>query len=349
VALDKTGTLTRGTPAVSSVDVFDVASAPGQTITPSLHDILTWAMTAEARSEHHLAAAINAYGKARGAEPLPADDWEFYPGLGVAATTGQQRIFVGNRRLMEDNGIAFTERHEAALAAREQAGDAVAWVAVNGQLAGLIGIHDPVRDGARDLIPALRRAGIRKTVMLTGDNQAAARRVADALGIDVVKAGLLPAEKVFAIQELQQQGHVVAMIGDGINDAPALATADVSIAMGTSGTDVAMESADIVLVEDRLDKVPVAIDLSRRILRIVKENVTIAVATVLLLLAGVVTRHVGLGLGMFVHEASILLVIANGMRLLRTGKTASPAAAVAVGSAGPPGGARAAVRPSDAV
>src|SRR5690606_33504875 len=116
-----------------------------------------------------------------------------------------------------------------------------------------------------------------------------------------------------------------------------------------SGTDVAMESADIVLVEDRLDKVPVAIDLSRRILRIVKENVTIAVATVLLLLAGVVTRHVGLGLGMFVHEASILLVIANGMRLLRTGKTASPAAAVAVGSAGPPGGARAAVRPSDAV
>ena len=153
--------------------------------------------------------------------------------------------------------------------------------------------------------------------MLTGDNEAAARRVAEKAGIDEVKAGLLPAEKVAAIRELQREGWVVAMIGDGVNDAPALAAADVSIAMGASGTGAAMESADVVLVQDRLEKVPEAIELSRRILRVVQQNVVIAVGAVAALLAGVAFRRVGLGLGMLVHEASILAVLANGMRLLR--------------------------------
>lgn len=331
VAFDKTGTLTKGTPSVSHVDVFDAEESDeneSESFPITESDVLAWAMTAEERSEHHLAAAINAYGKEKGVEPLRADSWDFYPGLGIAAAAGGTRILVGNRRLMEENGITFDRRHEQALAARAQAGDAVAWVAVNGRLVGLIGIHDPVREAAAGLIPALRRAGVRKTVMLTGDNEAAARRVADQLGIDLVRASLLPEEKVTAVKQLQDEGNVVAMIGDGINDAPALATADVSIAMGTSGTEVAMESADIVLVEDRLEKVPEAINLSRRILRIVKENVAIAVATVLLLLAGVVTRHVGLGLGMLVHEASILIVIANGMRLLRTPKHKASATAI---------------------
>ncbi len=307
VAFDKTGTLTQGAPAVSSIDVFDADE----------RDVLAWAMAAEERSEHHLAAAIQAYGKERGVDPMPAEEWEFFPGLGVAATAGGRRVVVGNRRLMEQNGVAFEARHEAALAAKAEAGDAVAWIAVDGRVVGLIGIQDPLREAARDLVPALRRAGVGTTVMLTGDHEAAARRVADELGIDVVKAGLLPEEKVAAVKRLQNQGYVVAMIGDGINDAPALATADVSVAMGASGTEVAMESADIVLVEDRLEKIPEAIALSRRILRVIKQNVAIAVGTVLMLLAGVVTRHVGLGLGMLVHEASILVVIANGMRLLR--------------------------------
>jgi len=310
VAFDKTGTLTQGRPEVSGLATFDEDELT----------VLACAMTAEERSEHHLAAAVNAHGKARGARPLPAEAWRFYPGMGVEAVACGRRILVGNRRLMEENGIAFEPRHQEALAARAAAGEAVAWVAVDRRLVGLIAIHDPLREAARDLIPALRRAGVRKTVMVTGDHEAAARRVADRLGIDEVRAGLLPEEKVAAIRELQAEGRVVAMIGDGVNDAPALAAADVSIAMGESGTGVAMESADIVLVEDRLEKVPEAIVLSRRILRVIQQNVTVAVATVLLLLAGVVTRHVGLGLGMLVHEASILVVIANGMRLLGPGR-----------------------------
>jgi Cd2+/Zn2+-exporting ATPase len=153
--------------------------------------------------------------------------------------------------------------------------------------------------------------------MLTGDNMAAANQVAAELGIDMVNAGLLPEEKVAVIRRLQKSHHVVAMIGDGVNDAPALATADVSIAMGGSGTQVAIDTADIALMEDRLDKIPLAILLSRRILAVVRQNVIIAVVTVVLLLVGVLNRSVGLGLGMLVHEASVLLVIVNGMRLLR--------------------------------
>src|SRR5690606_4222010 len=182
-------------------------------------DVLAWAMTAEERSEHHLAAAINAYGKSIGVRPLAADGWDYYPGLCVGATAGDKRVLVGSRRLMEEHGVPIEPRHEDALAARAEAGDAVAFVAVNGRLVGLIGIHDPVREGTEGLMPALRRAGVGKTVMLTGDNEAAARRVANRIGIDVVMAGLLPEEKVAAIQHLQREGHVVAMIGDGINDA----------------------------------------------------------------------------------------------------------------------------------
>lgn len=308
IAFDKTGTLTEGKPQVSQVVAFGVEE--GQ--------MLAWAATAEERSEHHLAAAIVAYAAGRGVGPEAATEWEFYPGLGVAAKTETDHVLVGNKRLMTQFEIEFGAEHEAAAAEREAVGDALAYVAANGRLVGLIGIQDTVRPAAHGLVPALKQAGVHRTVMLTGDHAAAANKVAGELGIDTVRAGLLPEDKVTAIRALREEGHIVAMIGDGINDAPALATADVSIAMGTSGTQVAMESADIVLVEDRLEKIPAAIRLSRDILRIVKQNVAVAVGTVLLLLLGVVTRNVGLGLGMLVHEASILVVIANGMRLLRT-------------------------------
>lgn len=307
VAFDKTGTLTQGKPTVSQVVPF-IGDA---------NHVLKLAATAEGRSEHHLATAILAHAKKEDVELMEATDWDFFPGLGISAKTDGYDILVGNRRLVESRHIQLNAEHLAALDERQEQGEALAFVVANNELIGLIGIHDPLRSAAKTLVPALNKAGVRQTVMLTGDHEAAANRVAGQLGIDEVRAGLLPEEKVDAIRHIQAQNHVVAMIGDGINDAPALATADVSIAMGISGTEVAMESADIVLVEDRLDKIPTAIYLTRTILGVVRQNVVIAVVTVLALLVGVVTRNVGLGLGMLVHEASILIVIANGMRLLK--------------------------------
>ncbi|MDF2626226.1 MAG: cadmium-translocating P-type ATPase [Symbiobacteriaceae bacterium] len=309
VTLDKTGTLTQGRPQVTSVVPF------GGHDTTSL---LTLAATAEQRSEHHLAAAILTYAKELGVAPSPVGEWRLDPGLGAVALTERGEILVGNRRHLTANGVALAPAEEAVIAAAEARGETIALVALGGRPAGLLGISDPVRPEARAMLGALRRAGVRRTVMLTGDHAAAARQVATALGIDEVRAGLSPADKVAAVRELQARGHVVAMIGDGINDAPALATADVAIAMGGSGTQAAIEVADVTLMSDRLERVPEAIALSRRIMAVVRQNVALAVAVVLLLLAGVVTRRVFLSGGMLVHEASVIIVILNGMRLLRS-------------------------------
>ncbi|MHB9144274.1 MAG: heavy metal translocating P-type ATPase [Symbiobacteriia bacterium] len=323
LAFDKTGTLTLGQPKVTQVVAFGAGGVgPGG----NAATVLALAAAAEQRSEHHLAMAILEHARSEGVTPAPADDWTLEPGLGATAhsrtahgPTGE--ILVGNRRLLAAHGLELTPEQEAQVAAHEAAGETVALVAAAGQAQGFLSITDPLRPEAAELVDGLRRVGIRHTVMLTGDNPAAAERVASRLGIDEVRAGLLPADKVTAIRELQAKGHRVAMIGDGINDAPALAAADVAIAMGVSGTQAAIETADIALMADRLDRVPYAIGLSRQIVGVVRQNVAIAVITVLLLLAGVVGRVVLLGGGMLVHEASVLAVILNGMRLLRPGRS----------------------------
>lgn len=306
VALDKTGTLTRGRPAVAAVVPF----------AGDADRLLALAAAAEQRSEHHLAAAILAHAREQGIDPAPAGDWTLEPGLGAVARGAEGEMLVGNRRLLAARGVALTPEQEAAAAAHEAAGQTLALVAAGGRAVGLIGITDPIRPEAEGLVAALRQAGVRHTVLLTGDHAATAGRVASRLGLDAVHAGLLPADKVAAIRDLQARGHVVAMIGDGVNDAPALAAADVSVAMGQSGTQAAIETADIALMSDRLLQVPYAIGLSRRIMRVVRQNVALAVAVVVLLLAGVIGRVVFLGAGMLVHEVSVLLVILNGMRLL---------------------------------
>ena len=314
VAFDKTGTLTRGRPEVTAVVAFAGDS----------RRLVALAAAAEQRSEHHLATAILARAQGEGIEPAAASDWSLIPGLGAVARGEAGEILVGNRRLLAAHGIDLTPDQAAELTAHEAAGETVALVAAGGAVQGLLGITDPLRPEAAGLMARLQQSGVRRTLLLTGDNAAAAGRIARRLGIDEVRAGLLPEDKVTAIREQQVAGHVVAMIGDGVNDAPALAAADVSIAMGASGTQAALEAADIALMGDRLEQIPFAIGLSRRILSVVRQNVAFAVGVVLLLLAGVVTRQVSLGSGMLIHEASVLIVIANGMRLLGRRPTPTP-------------------------
>ncbi|HWI60528.1 MAG TPA: cation-translocating P-type ATPase [Symbiobacteriaceae bacterium] len=314
VALDKTGTLTQGRPRVTSITAF-----AGETA----ENVALLAATAEQRSEHHLATAILTHARELGLTPAPAAEWSLEPGLGATALTAEGEILVGNRRLLENRRVALSQTQEEAIAEAEGRGETIALVALNNRPIGLLGISDPIRPEAGALVAALKRAGVQQTVMLTGDHAAAARRVAASLHLADVRAGQSPIDKVNAVRELQAQGHVVAMIGDGINDAPALGAADVSIAMGGTGTQVAIEAADVALMSDRIEKVPQAIDMSRRIMAVVRQNVFLAVSVVLLLLAGVVTKRVFLSGGMLIHEASVLIVIINGMRLLRQKRTAA--------------------------
>lgn len=193
-------------------------------------------------------------------------------------------------------------------------------VSLDDKVIGVLGISDPIRKTAASMIQRLKETGVRRIVMLTGDDRLTAETIARQAGIDEVYAELLPEDKLAVIRDLQKEGHVVAMIGDGINDAPALAAADLGIAMGAAGTDVAIETADIALMSDDLMKIPEAVRLSKSTLKNIYQNVFIALATVSTLLLGVLMGKVDMAGGMLIHEASVLIVILNGMRLLRVGE-----------------------------
>jgi len=191
-------------------------------------------------------------------------------------------------------------------------------VAIDGRIAGVVAVADRVRVDAAHMVAGLHAAGVRKVVMLTGDTAAVAKAVGAQVGIDDVRAGLLPEDKLDAVRELQRNGHTVAMVGDGVNDAPALAMADIGVAMGAAGTGVAIETADIALMGDDLLKLPRAVTLARRTVRTMRQNIAIALVTVVMLLAGVLVGGVTMSIGMLVHEVSVLVVIVNAMRLLRS-------------------------------
>lgn len=308
VALDKTGTLTRGKPRLTDVLVL----GEGHTRT----SVLRWAALAEAGSEHPLAAPVLAAATQEGAYggELPTHA-ESVPGKGVKAVIGNSAVLVGNQSLMEAEGLR--DPAAAAAAARlAAAGRTPMLVAVDDAVIGVVAVADELRPEAKELVSQLRRAGVRHVAMLTGDAQPVADAVAAATGITDVRAGLLPEEKLEAIAELRGRGYVVAMVGDGVNDAPALATADIGVAMGAAGSAVAVETADIALMADDLRKLPYAIGLAKRTVRIMRQNIVVALLTVGLLLAGVLWGGVTMAIGMLVHEGSVLLVIANAMRLL---------------------------------
>src|SRR5690606_13887971 len=200
---------------------------------------------------------------------------------------------------------------------REKAGNTAVLIAVDKQLAGVISIADQIKPEAKSAIQQLRHAGVKQAIMLTGDNRHTAQLVGDELGLDAVHAELLPQDKGKWVNELKSQGYRVAMVGDGINDAPALATADVGLAMGVGGTDISMEAADIVLMSDRLDQFAHAYSLSKATVRNMQQNTILAGGTVILLRAGVLLGKIFLASGMLVHELSVLLVTLNAVRLIR--------------------------------
>src|ERR1035437_9825075 len=287
VAVDKTGTLTTGRPHLSDVVVLDPRMDRAQ--------VLSWAARAEAGSEHPLARPILA---AAAEQNLPIaglpEHTEPVPGKGIAAPTDGRRVLVGNLALLEQYGVADTMGAAGAAEKLASAG------------------HTPVIVAVDDTV-----AGVKKVIMLTGDAPLVANAIGEATGVDEVHAGLLPEDKLVVVQELQRQGHIVAMVGDGVNDAPALATANIGVAMGAAGSAVAVETADIALMGDNLLKLPEAISLARRTVSNMRQNIAIALTTVSLLLLGVLLGGVTMTIGMLVHEVSVLVVIVNAMRLLR--------------------------------
>ncbi|PYF97882.1 Cd2+/Zn2+-exporting ATPase [Georgenia satyanarayanai] len=310
VALDKTGTLTEGRPHLTDVVVL----APGL----SRADVLTWAARAEAGSEHPLARPVIDTASAEGlpVNGLP-ERTDPVPGKGIVATLDGHRVAVGNLPLLTDEGITDDRGAAAEVDRLAGLGRTPMVVTLDGDVVGVVAVADRVRAEAREMVVRLHDAGITRVVMLTGDNRRVAEAVAVDVGVDEVRAELLPEDKVAAVMELQADGRVVAMVGDGVNDAPALATAEIGIAMGAAGTGVAIETADIALMNDDLLRVPLALSLARRTVSVMRLNISIALATVGVLLAGVLAGGVTMAVGMLVHQASVLAVILNAMRLLR--------------------------------
>ncbi len=313
VAFDKTGTLTMGKPRVT-----DILPAPGFTKT----DLLRVAASAERMSEHPLAEAIVNEARRTGLELDDAGDLQAITGKGIETTVAGQPVIIGNNALLADHGISEnTDLFNRASALREQARTVmfVARRASDGEfeLLGAIAVADTVRPQAAAIIKQLHEIGITKTLILTGDNERSARAVAAQLGIDDVTAELLPAQKLDVIERLKKEYGTVVMVGDGVNDAPALARASIGIAMGAAGSDVALETADIVLMADDLGKLPYVIELSRKTRSIIRQNLAFALTVIGVLVTGTIFGITTLPLGVVGHEGSTIIVVMNGLRLLR--------------------------------
>jgi len=270
VVLDKTGTVTLGEPVVREVVVGASGSVPGEEGGAGTADgLLALAASAERRSEHPLGLAVVREAEERSAEVQEPDSFEAVPGRGVVADVGGVQVVVGTRRFLEDRGIGLNGLEGEATRMEAEARTPL-WIGVDGSAAGVVAVADAVKEGSAAAVAELRRLGLR-VVMLTGDNESTARAIAEEVGIAEVRAQVLPHEKADVIRSLQEGGTLVAMVGDGINDAPALAQADVGLAIGT-GADVAMETADVTLMRGDLRSVPQALALSRATMRTIKQN-----------------------------------------------------------------------------
>ncbi len=307
IAFDKTGTLTTGKPQVVQMIAVDPVEPP----------LLQIAAALESLSEHPIGNAIVRFAQEQQLECPPVTNVQSYPGQGVTGMVGQELAIVGKAAFVWAAVGGWSEVLISSAQQLEETGKTIVWVAYEGKPLGVIAVADTVRPEAASTIARLKRMGIQEIVMLTGDNDRTGQSIAAELGITKVYAELLPEDKVDVIRSLQRQYQTVAMVGDGINDAPALAQATVGIAMGTTGSDVALETADIILMADRLEQLIIAITLGRRSQQIVKQNIGFALSFIVLLLIANFTGGMTLPIGVIGHEGSTVIVILSGLRLLR--------------------------------
>ena len=322
VALDKTGTLTEGKPRVTDVIVDGrVVNFRVDANTAAL-DLLQLAASVEAKSEHPLAQAIVAEARQRGLPHGECVGFQSISGKGASGLVGSRRIAVGNGRYFAAQQVSIPESFSRQVAALQDEGKTSVIVAEiherdgSVDLLGAIAIADVLRADAEGVVRRLKANGIERVVMLTGDNERVARAIAKQAGVDEFHADLLPEDKVCVIKKLKEEIGPVAMVGDGVNDAPALATASVGIAMGAAGTDVAMETADVVLMSDNLQNIVFALALSRRARRVIYQNLSFALAVIIVLVISALGFDLVLPVGVVGHEGSTVLVCLNGLRLL---------------------------------
>ena len=308
IAMDKTGTLTLGRPQVTQVIPLNGSDA---------EEVLAVAAALESRSQHPLARAVAEYAASLGIGALPVEDFQSLTGMGTKGRVRGSEWYIGSPKLFRELGTPLAAI-EGEIARLQGDGKTVVLVGTAQRAAGILAIADPLRPGAADAVAALRQAGIERIVMLTGDNPAAAHTIALQAGVDEVHAELSPEDKTRVVAELQRRYGHVAMVGDGVNDAPALAAAEVGIAMGAAGTDVALETADMALMGDDLSRLAYAVTLSRRNRQVIGQNLGLSAVVIGSLVAGAVAGVFTLPLAVLAHEISEFVVIASGLRMLRS-------------------------------
>jgi len=312
VAFDKTGTLTHGRPVLQSVIALDGTNE---------NQILALAASIEHSSEHPIGRSIVQASLDRQIKIYDALDCTILPGFGITGKVEQKQVVIGNRSLLAERGINWPGEVDQKIQELETLGQTVIPVAVDGELRGLVTMADTPRLEAKKAVTELKRIGIREVIMITGDNPRTADRIAKELGIDRVYSEVLPQDKLRIIRELQNEGKKVAFVGDGVNDAPALAATEIGIAMGLAGTDVALETADIGLMADEIERIPQIIDLSRNALGVIRQNVVFSMSMNVLSVVLGGFGIIGPVVGALMHEASALPVLANSARLINYRKS----------------------------
>jgi len=305
IVFDKTGTLTIGNPKVADKELY----------TDNAQEVLAYLASVENESDHPLAKAVVEH--IGDTKLYPVEQTDVVKGAGIIAYIDGHRVAVGNVALIERENVYLAEKALVDIARFEKNGNSIVLTSVDGELKTLMGIRDQIRPGVKENLQKLKRLGVKNLVVLSGDNQGTVDLVARELGLTEAHGHMLPGNKSEYIKELMAKGHIVAFVGDGVNDSPSLALAQIGIAMG-SGTDVAIETSDVVLMNSDFSRLPHALGLTKATANNMRQNIVIAVGVVLVLLASVFfSEWMNMSIGMFVHEASILVVILNGMRLLR--------------------------------